>query len=82
MPLFSAGVPLEFVIIELLRPQVLFTKANQYVDVITDWYTKVSRAIRSGNATTPHVAKAVFELLIIEYGISSHIHTDNVVQLT
>lgn len=81
-----AGIPalglLEFIAIEVLRPLPRTTSGNQYAIVITDRYSKVTRAIPTSKTASTHAANIFFEHWVIPYGIPKYLLTDNGPQFT
>lgn len=53
---FSAGGPLVFIAINVLRSLLRTTKENQHVTVINDRNTKLTRAVPAGSRTAAHKA--------------------------
>lgn len=57
MHFFPPNMPLEFVAINRLGPTTMERQGNRFITVMTDWYTKLTRAIPCLNVTAPVVEK-------------------------
>ena len=77
LKLFPAKGPLEYIAIDILGPLPRTKTGRQYVVVITDRYSKLTRAVPTAKITAPVVAAVVLEHWVIPYGIPNHILSDN-----
>ena len=77
LKLFPARRPLEFVAIDILGPLPRSTKGNQYLLVISDRFSKMTRAIPLKSITSMTVARAFVENWIYPYGPPAYLLSDN-----
>ena len=77
LKLFPAAGPLEFVAMDLLGPLPKTKSGHVYVLVITDRFSKLTRAIPLGSTTASSVAKAFLEHWVYVYGVPNYLLTDN-----
>lgn len=77
LQLFPLSGSLDFVAIDILRQLSKTTSKNRYVVVITDRYSKLTRAIMSSKTALAHIVNTFLDQRIIPYGIRSFILTDN-----
>ena len=75
--LFPANGPLEFVAMDILGPLPKTKQGNQFVVVLTDRYSKLTRAIPTGKTTATTVATIFVDHWVIPYGIPNYVLTDN-----
>ncbi|CDF40411.1 unnamed protein product [Chondrus crispus] len=77
LKLFPARRPLEFVPIAILGPLPRSKKGNQYLLVISDRFSKMTRAIPLKSITSMTVARAFVENLIYPYRPPAYLLSDN-----
>lgn len=82
MKLFPATEPLEFVAIDILGPLPRSTKGHQYILVITDRFTKLTRVTPLHSITAIAVAKAFIDDWVFSYGAPARLLSDNGSQFT
>ena len=75
--LFPPTGPLQDVAMDLLGPLPKTRLGNQYVLVITDRFSKLTRAIPMAKTTAPFIAAVFLNNWIMPYGIPDTILTDN-----
>lgn len=75
--LFHTSGPLDFVARAILGLLPKTTSGDQYVVVVTDRYSNITRAIFSSETTSVHIANIILDHWIIPSGISSFLLTDN-----
>lgn len=62
---------------EISGPLLKSSSSNQYVFYFTDWYTKLTRAFSVNRVEITFAASVFFDHMIISYGASMHLLTDN-----
>ena len=77
LKLFPAAGPLEFVGMDLLGPFPKSKKGYLYILVITDRFSKMTRAIPMRSTTAASVAQAFLDNWVYPYGVPSYLVTDN-----
>ena len=77
LKIFPAAGPLEFVAMDLLGPLPKTKSGHTYVLVITDRFTKLTRAVPLGSTKAPAVAQAFLENWVYVYGAPNFLLTDN-----
>lgn len=82
LTLFPANAPLEYVAIDILGPLPRASSGHRFVLVMTDRFSKFSRAIPMRTITAINVAKAFLEYWIFAYGAPQTVITDNGSQFT
>ena len=83
MKLFPASAPLEFVAIDILGPlNPASQDGNKFVLVITDRFSKLTRAIPMRTITALNVAKEFVQHWICAYGPPKYLLSDNGSQFT
>jgi transposase InsO family protein len=76
--LFPPSAPMEFVAMDILGPLTTTTRGNRFLLVITDRFTKLTRAYPLANTTAEVVAKMFFDGWVASgYGIPQVLLTDN-----
>lgn len=80
--LFSATEPLEFVAIDILGPLPKTANGNQYIIVMTDRFSKLTKALPTAKTTATTVATTSLEHWVANFGILSKVVTDNGPQFT
>lgn len=55
---------------------------NQYEIVVTDKYSKITRAIPTSRTSSSYVANVFFAFCVVPYGIPAYVPTENGVRLT
>lgn len=70
--LFPANGPLEFLALDLLGPLPTSRRGNKHVLIITDRYSKLTRAVALNSTTAPQVAEAFLDAWIMPYDIQRH----------
>lgn len=76
LQLFFSTEPLEFVTMDILGPVHKTIKGKQHVVIITDWCSKLKRAVPTPRTTTTTVACIFSEASVNPYGIPSYLRTD------
>lgn len=56
---FSASDPLELVLKDILGPLAKALRGNHFVSIMTDHYTKVTRAVPTFKTTASHIASLI-----------------------
>lgn len=77
LKLFAPTGPLDFIAMDLLGPFKKTDHGSIYVLVITDRFSKLTRAIPMKSTTAPQVADAFVEHWVIPYGMPRQLLTDN-----
>lgn len=62
---------------DILRPLPKTSNENQFVSVITDRYSKITRAVLTFRTTVERIASMVIDHWIIPYGIFDYVLTEN-----
>ena len=75
--LFPPTGPLDDIAIDLLGPLPRTKNGNSFIAVITDRYSKLTRAIPMKETTAPFMAATLLNNWIIPYGIPNSILSDN-----
>jgi transposase InsO family protein len=68
---------LDYVLIDLLGPLSKKTHGNQFLLVMTDRFSKLTRTVPLRSTTAYIVAKAFCEHCVLTYGQPRHVLTDN-----
>lgn len=74
---FPVSVPLYFIAVDFLGSLLRTRMGSQYFIIITDFYTKLTRAIHISKAWTLYVEIILFDKLLVPYGIPSFLSTEN-----
>jgi len=82
LTLFPANAPLEYVAIDILGPLPRASSGHRFVLVMTDRFSKFSRAVPMKKITAINVAKIFLEHWIFAYGAPMNVVTDNGSQFT
>jgi len=82
LTLFPANSPLEYVAIDILGPLPRASSGHRFVFVMTDRFSKFSRAVLMRTITETNVAKVFLEHWIFAYGAPMNVITDNGSQFT
>ena len=77
LQLFPASGPLEYVSIDILGPLLRTSRRNRYILVISDRYTKLTRAIPVASITAQSVAREFAENWAFIYGPPTILLSDN-----
>ena len=77
LKLFPASGPLEFVAMDLLGPLPKTKRGNTFVLVITDRYSKLTRAIPLKATKATDIAMAFLDTWVYVYGAPKFLLTDN-----
>lgn len=77
LPLFPLIVPLELIAVGILGPLSQTEGEKQYVFIITDRNSKLTRAILTTKTSTSYVPTIIFDDWIIPYNIPSFLLIDN-----
>lgn len=77
MKLFPATGPFEFVAMDILEPPPKTTQVNQHVLIISDAYSKLTRAIPTYMMTSAHIANLFLDHWIFPFGKPAYSLTDN-----
>ncbi|KRZ52550.1 Retrovirus-related Pol polyprotein from transposon [Trichinella nativa] len=72
----TAGYPLQRVGVDILGPLERTPSGNQYVLVLTDYFTKWAAAFSLTNMETCTVAKVLVEKYIVYFGAPDYLHSD------
>ncbi|KRX56874.1 Retrovirus-related Pol polyprotein from transposon 17.6 [Trichinella sp. T9] len=72
----TAGYPLQRVGVDILGPLERTPSGNQYVLVLTDYFTKWAAAFSLTNMETCTVAKVLVEKYIAYFGAPDYLHSD------
>ncbi|KRX20025.1 Retrovirus-related Pol polyprotein from transposon [Trichinella nelsoni] len=72
----TAGYPLQRVGVDILGPLERTPSGNQYVLVLTDYFTKCTVAFPLTNRETGTVAKVLVEKYIVYFGAPDYLHSD------
>ena len=76
LTLFPAAGPLEFVAMDIAGPYPRTRNGNEYVVVLTDRFTKLTRAIPTRTTTASDVASIFIDYWIYSYGVPDYLLTD------
>ena len=76
LKLFPEAGPLEFVAMDLLGPVQRTASGDEHLLVITDRFSKTTRAIPMKSTTAVTVAKALFDHWVDPYGAPFYVLTD------
>ena len=82
MKLFPAKAPLEFVAIDILGPLPKASDGSRFLLVITDRFSKLTRAMPLGSITALKVARAFVHHWVLAYGAPAFLLSDNGSQFT
>lgn len=82
MKLFPATAPLEFVAIDILGPLRKTASGNEYLLVMTDRFSKLTRTAPLSSITSYTVAKAFCDVWVFTYGPPVYLLSDNGGQFT
>jgi len=82
LKLFPAKAPLEYVAVDILGPLPRSTSGQRFILVMTDRFSKFTRAIPMRTITAINVAKEFLHHWIFAYGAPTHVITDNGSQFT
>ncbi len=77
LKLFPATQPLDEIAMDLIGPLPKTSNGKRHILVITDRYSKLSRAIPMAKTTAPHVAAVFMNNWVFPYGVPKSILTDN-----
>lgn len=77
LQLFPATAPFEELAIDLVGPLPKTRNGKKHILVITDRYSKLSRATAMAQVTAPYIASVMLNTWIFPYGIPDSILTDN-----
>ena len=78
LQLFPPNAPMEFVAMDILGPLTTSTKGNRFLLVVTDRFTKLTRAYPLASTVAEVVAKVFFDGWVAAgYGIPNILLTDN-----
>lgn len=77
LQLFMAVGPLDVVAMDILGPLLKTQQGNQYIVMITDKYSKLTRAIPNSKILSTHMSNIFLDHWIIPFGIPSYLLTDN-----
>lgn len=77
MHLFPLSRPLEFVLMYKVRPISKTVQGNQCIIVITDLYSKATRAVSTLKTRATHVVNLFVDHWFIPYGIPTYLQTNN-----
>jgi Integrase core domain/Integrase zinc binding domain/RNase H-like domain found in reverse transcriptase len=78
LSLFPPSAPMEFVAMDILGPLPVTEKGNRFLLVITDRFSKLTRAFPLGNTAAGSVARTFFDGWVASgYGVPSILLTDN-----
>ena len=70
------GVPLERVAVDILGPLPATDRANEYIMVISDYYSKYSEAYAIPNHRAQTVADVIVTGFIARFGVMQQLHSD------
>ena len=70
------GVPLERVAVDILGPLPATDRANEYIMVISDYYSKYSEAYAIPNHRAQTVADVIVTEFIARFGVMQQLHSD------
>lgn len=75
--LFHPSGPLDFVAIDILGPLLNKEMGNRYIDIVTNRYSKLIKAITSANTAATRTANIFMQQWVSNFGIPSAVLTDN-----
>ena len=73
---YILGAPLERIAVDILGPLPLTPRGNQYVLVVTDYFTKWTESYAIPDQTAPTVAEKLVAEFISRYGVPRQLHSD------
>ena len=82
LKLFPATTPLEYIAIDILGPLKRASTGDQYLLIISDRFSKLTRAIPLRSITALSVAKAFVNNWVVPYGAPATLLSDNGSQFT
>lgn len=82
LELFPSGILLQFVPIDIVGVLPRIKSSNQFVLILTDQYSKLTRTIPTSNTTWTQVDNNVFDNCVILYSLSGITLSDNGQQFT
>lgn len=82
LKLFPAGEPLESVCIDILGPLIRTARGHEYLMVISDRFTKLTRMIPMRGISAPAVERAFVDSWVFTYGPPLDLLADNGRQFT
>ena len=77
LKLFPASAPLEYVAVDILGPLPRANSGHRFILVMTDRFSKLTRAIAMRTCTGLTVSKAFLEYWVFAYGAPTQLLTDN-----
>ena len=76
MQIVRSGYPMEKIAIDIFGELPLTEKGNEYIVVISDYFTKWTEALPMPNMGACTVAKILVEEVLCRFGIPQTIHSD------
>ena len=77
LKLFPANAPLEYVAVDILGPLPRASSGHRFILVMTDRFSKLTRAVAMRTCTALAVSKAFLEYWVFAYGAPTQLLTDN-----
>ena len=73
---YNVGLPMEHIALDILGPLPLSESGNQYLLIVTDYFTKWPEVYPLPNQEATTVAKVLVNGMICRFGVPLEIHSD------
>lgn len=70
--LFSVSNPLEYVVVDILGSLRRIANGHQYVIIMTERYSKLTRVMPTNKTSSSYIAKVLSDFEVVPYGIPAY----------